>query len=222
MPNIITLSLKKKEDNSSTIQKIATITDEAASLSRNIIINIAIDDKLLCALEYTHLDFDEELFQEWLQEFFVADAIKEASEQYEVFLHNYQDEQLPFEAPLNTLSYTEVAEHFKNTVSTILEEFMKHPYLSQFDFYPVLAEHFKHTPGYLDALDKQCQWYEEVATDEDIGAEGENLSSFLVYVYGAGSNGWLQETLEEDMSEFYEEGPEDEQVVKLPKALFTL
>ena len=41
------------------------------------------------------------------------------------------------------------------------------------------------------------RWYEEKATDDDIGECGENLSDFLVYVYGGNSDQDIEDLIEE-------------------------
>ena len=65
----------------------------------------------------------------------------------------------------------------------------KYKYISQLDCFPLLAE--KCNEDYLDELEKEMQWYETEATDDDI-QNGENLSEFLLFVYGGG-NDWLEE-----------------------------
>lgn len=59
-----------------------------------------------------------------------------------------------------------------------------YPYLETLDFFDKLKESFKDCPEYLDELEEEMRWYEEDATDEDIGECGENLSRFLCCVYG--------------------------------------
>lgn len=67
-----------------------------------------------------------------------------------------------------------------------------YPYLETLDFFDKLKESFKDCPEYLDELEEEMRWYEEDATDEDIGECGENLSSFLCCVYGdADIDDWL-------------------------------
>ena len=67
-------------------------------------------------------------------------------------------------------------------------------YLSTLDCFEVLTE--KCTEKYLDELEIQMKWYNEEATDKDIGECGENLSNFLLYVYG--NNNYWFECLTED------------------------
>ena len=71
----------------------------------------------------------------------------------------------------------------------------KYKYLSTLDFFDTLKE--KCDENYLDKLEEEMRWYEEEATDEDIGECGENLSNFLVYVYGGGMNDWLEDLMNE-------------------------
>lgn len=66
----------------------------------------------------------------------------------------------------------------------------RYKYLSQLDCFPLLLE--KCSEDYLDELEKEMQWYETEANNNDIGDGGENLSEFLLYVYGGG-NDWLEE-----------------------------
>lgn len=57
----------------------------------------------------------------------------------------------------------------------------KYPYLEQLNCFDLLQEKL---PYMLDEFEKEMRWYEEEATDEDIGEGGENLSRFLLEVYG--------------------------------------
>lgn len=70
----------------------------------------------------------------------------------------------------------------------------KYKYLSTLDCFEEMKEKI---PGWLDQLEEQMRWYEEDATDEDIGECGENLSRFLVAVYGSGETveEWLEEMI---------------------------
>ena len=65
-------------------------------------------------------------------------------------------------------------------------------YLEQLDCFDELKE--KCSEDYLDELEEELRWYEEEATDEDIGECGENLSRFLICACGCGD---MQEWLEE-------------------------
>ena len=67
----------------------------------------------------------------------------------------------------------------------------KYKYLSQLDCFPLLVE--KCSEEYLESLENEMKWYETEATDDDIGDCGENLSDFLLYVYGGGDDEWLHE-----------------------------
>ena len=71
----------------------------------------------------------------------------------------------------------------------------KYPYLQQLDCFNLLKEK---VPDMLDDFEKEMKWYEEEATYEDIGECGENLSRFLVEVYGG--NDSLEEFIEELVS----------------------
>ena len=71
---------------------------------------------------------------------------------------------------------------------------MKYEYLSTLDCFEILKT--KYTEEYLDELEEEMRWYEEEATDEDIGECGENLSNFLRYVYG-NDNYWFECLMEE-------------------------
>lgn len=66
----------------------------------------------------------------------------------------------------------------------------KYPYLETLDCFELMKEK---VPESLDEFEKQMRWYEEEATDDDIG-NGEHLSRFLVEVY-CGNN--LEEFIEE-------------------------
>jgi hypothetical protein len=70
---------------------------------------------------------------------------------------------------------------------------MEYKYLSTLNCFEVLKE--RCTKEHLDELEAEMRWYEEEAIDEDIGECGENLSSFLCYVYG-GYDVWLEDLLE--------------------------
>ena len=63
-------------------------------------------------------------------------------------------------------------------------------YLSTLDCFDVLKG--KCDEEYLDELEEEMRWYEEEATDEEIGECGENLSRFLVFVYGC-NDSWLKD-----------------------------
>jgi hypothetical protein len=65
-------------------------------------------------------------------------------------------------------------------------------YLETLDCFDLLKQK---APDMLDDFEEQMRWYEEEATDEDIGECGENLSRFLVEVYGGNNN--LEELIEE-------------------------
>ena len=66
----------------------------------------------------------------------------------------------------------------------------RYEYLETLDCFEELREK---VPCMLDDLEKEMKWYEEVATDEEIGECGENLSSFLVAVYGGNDmNEWIE------------------------------
>lgn len=66
-----------------------------------------------------------------------------------------------------------------------------YPYLEQLDCYEVLKENCDE--NYLNSLEEEMRWYEEDATDEDIEC-GENLSQFLICVYGCGDlEEWIKE-----------------------------
>lgn len=68
----------------------------------------------------------------------------------------------------------------------------RYPYLEQLDCFELLKE--KCSEDYLDSLEEEMRWYEEDATDEDIGECGEYLSRFLVCVHGCGDlNDWLED-----------------------------
>ena len=69
---------------------------------------------------------------------------------------------------------------------------IQYPHLKQLDCFDILKE--KCSEGYLNELEEEMRWYEEDATDEDIGECGENLSRFLICVYGCGDiEEWLEE-----------------------------
>lgn len=68
----------------------------------------------------------------------------------------------------------------------------KYPYLETLDCFNLLKEKL---PNMLDDFEREIKWYEEEAADEDIGEYGENLSRFLIEVYG-GNNG-IEEFIEE-------------------------
>jgi hypothetical protein len=68
----------------------------------------------------------------------------------------------------------------------------KYYYLKQLDCFEWLQEKI---PYMLDIFEREMKWYEEEATDDDIGECGENLSRFLLEVY-SGSN---------DINEFIKE-----------------
>lgn len=70
----------------------------------------------------------------------------------------------------------------------------KYKYLSTLDCFEEMKEKI---PSWLDQLEEQMRWYEEDATEEDIGECGENLSRFLVAVYGSGETveEWLEEMI---------------------------
>ena len=70
----------------------------------------------------------------------------------------------------------------------------EYKYLSTLDCFEILK--MKCTEEYLDELEEEMRWYEEEATDEDIGECGENLSNFLHYVYGS-DDYWLECLMEE-------------------------
>lgn len=69
---------------------------------------------------------------------------------------------------------------------------IKFPYLETLEEFEELKAK---VPDMFDKLEEEMRWYEEEATDEDIGNEGEHLSRFLVCVYGAGESihDWLEE-----------------------------
>jgi hypothetical protein len=68
----------------------------------------------------------------------------------------------------------------------------KYTYLERLRCFELLKEK---VPYMLDDLEKQMRWYEEEATDEEIG-DGENLSQFLICVYG-GNNEGIEELIKE-------------------------
>ena len=68
----------------------------------------------------------------------------------------------------------------------------KYKYLETLDCFDLLKEKL---PCMLDDFEEQMKWYEEDATDEDIGECGENLSRFLIEVYGGNNN--IEEFIEE-------------------------
>ena len=73
-----------------------------------------------------------------------------------------------------------------------VENEIKYPYLQTLDCFDELKE--KCSEDYLNELEEEMRWYEEEATDDDIGDCGENLSWFLVCVYGDGDiEEWLDE-----------------------------
>ena len=75
------------------------------------------------------------------------------------------------------------------------EDFEKYPYLTSLDQFPRLKE--KAVEKTLEYLEEQMRWYEEDATDEDIGECGENLSRFLHCVYGnADFEEWFTDSFE--------------------------
>jgi hypothetical protein len=64
-----------------------------------------------------------------------------------------------------------------------------YPYLQQLDCYNKLKEK---VPDMLSVLEEQIRWYEEDATDEDIG-NGEYLTLFLLTIYsGSSIDEWLE------------------------------
>ncbi len=65
------------------------------------------------------------------------------------------------------------------------EDFEKYPYLTSLDIFDRLKQHTD--AEMLDYLEAQMRWYEEDATDEDIGECGANLTQFQVCVYGDGN-----------------------------------
>ena len=68
---------------------------------------------------------------------------------------------------------------------------IQYPHLKQLDCFYILKE--KCSEDYLNELEEEMRWYEEDATDEDIGECGENLSQFLICVYGCGDmEEWLE------------------------------
>ena len=69
-----------------------------------------------------------------------------------------------------------------------------YPYLETLDCFEMLKEK---VPNMLDDLEEEMRWYEEKATDDDIGEGGENLSDFLVYVYGGSSDEDIEDLIEE-------------------------
>lgn len=69
---------------------------------------------------------------------------------------------------------------------------IKYPYLETLDCFDLLKEKL---PDMLDEFEEEMRWYEEDATDDDIGECGENLSQFLIEVYGGNDN--LEEFIEE-------------------------
>lgn len=68
----------------------------------------------------------------------------------------------------------------------------KYPYLETLDCFNLLKEK---VPDMLDDFEKEMKWYEEEATDDDIGECGKNLSRFLLEVYGG--NDSIEEFIEE-------------------------
>jgi len=70
----------------------------------------------------------------------------------------------------------------------------KYKYLQTLDCFEILKE--KCSPEELDELEEEMRWYEEDATDDDVGEYGENLSNFLVFVYGS-DDYWFECLLEE-------------------------
>ena len=68
----------------------------------------------------------------------------------------------------------------------------KYPYLQTLDCFDELQ---RKVPEMLDDFEEEMRWYEEDATDDDIGECGENLSRFLVCVYGGN----------DDLDEFIDE-----------------
>lgn len=68
----------------------------------------------------------------------------------------------------------------------------RYKHLEQLDCFDLLKQKL---PDMLDDFEEQMRWYEEEATDEDIGECGENLPRFLVEVYGG--NNSLEEFIEE-------------------------
>ena len=69
----------------------------------------------------------------------------------------------------------------------------QYPYLKKLDCFKRLK---RELPDMLDDLEEQMRWYEEDATDEDIGECGENLSRFLVCVYCGDLEEWINEMAE--------------------------
>lgn len=61
----------------------------------------------------------------------------------------------------------------------------KYPYLETLDCFSLLKEK---VPDLLDDFEKEMKWYEEDAAEEDIGECGENLSRFLLEVYGGNND----------------------------------
>lgn len=71
----------------------------------------------------------------------------------------------------------------------------KYHYLKQLNCFDWLKEK---VPYMLDDFEKEMKWYEEEATDDDIGECGENLSRFLLEVYNGNDN--IEEFIEELVS----------------------
>lgn len=65
-------------------------------------------------------------------------------------------------------------------------------YINQLDCFDLLKQKL---PDMLDDFEEQMRWYEEDATDEDIGECGEKLPRFLIEVYGGNNN--IEEFIEE-------------------------
>lgn len=68
----------------------------------------------------------------------------------------------------------------------------KYQYLETLDCFNLLKEKL---PYMLDDFEAEMKWYEEEATDDDIGECGENLSRFLIEVYSG--NNHIEEFIEE-------------------------
>lgn len=74
----------------------------------------------------------------------------------------------------------------------------KYTYLETLDCFEKLKEK---VPFMLDDLEEEMRWYEEEATDDDIGECGENLSDFLIYVYGGNDDEDIEDLIEEWIKE---------------------
>jgi len=92
MPQYMKLSLSSEEDNQAKVEKIIDLVHEAGILHKSVDLLIELDNVPVFHIDFTHLDFDRDIFNDLAEDGPVEDAKEAAESQYEVSTHNLVDD----------------------------------------------------------------------------------------------------------------------------------